>query len=133
MLSFISPLTQCSRQYFFLAIGMTVPIGMTVGLFGPSLFLLREEYFSATRATAEKRPSTGRAARPRLCAQVPSDEKKGLSTVSQVRRRIESSFSGLWRRFIGRVYSRSWRGLWTSLLLKILDFNMERAGIIETM
>jgi hypothetical protein len=64
---------------------------------------------------------------------VPSDEKKeGLSTVSQVRQRIESSFSGLWRRFIGRVYSRSWRGPQASLLLKILDFNMERAGIIET-
>ncbi|WP_272503906.1 IS982 family transposase [Salinibacter ruber] len=64
---------------------------------------------------------------------MPSDEKKeGLSTVSQVRQRIESSFSGLWRRFADRVYSRSWRGLWTSLLLKILDFNMERAGIIET-
>jgi len=62
---------------------------------------------------------------------MPSDEdKEGLSTVSQVRQRIESSFSSLWRRFADRVYSRSWRGLWTSLLLKILDFNMERAGIV---
>ena len=64
---------------------------------------------------------------------MPSDEgKEGLSAVSQVRQRIESSFSSLWRRFTDRVYSRSWRGLWTSLLLKILDFNMERAGIIAT-
>ena len=64
---------------------------------------------------------------------MPSDEdKEGLSAVSQVRQRIESSLSSLWRRFADRVYSRSWRGLWTSLLLKILDFNMERAGIIAT-
>ena len=64
---------------------------------------------------------------------MPSDEgKEGLSAVSQVRQRIESSFSELWRRFADRIYSRSWHGLWTNLLLKILDFNMERAGIIAT-
>ncbi|MCS3638919.1 transposase [Salinibacter ruber] len=64
---------------------------------------------------------------------MPSDEdREGLSAISQVRQRIESSFSSLWRRFADRVYSRSWRGLWTSLLVKILDFNMERAGIIAT-
>ena len=62
----------------------------------------------------------------------PDEDKEGLSAVSQVRQRIESSLSSLWRRFADRVYSRSWRGLWTSLLLKILDFNMERAGIIAT-
>jgi hypothetical protein len=49
-----------------------------------------------------------------------------------VRQRIESSFSGLWRRFVDRVYARSWPGLWTSLLLKTLHFNMERAGLIAT-
>jgi len=64
---------------------------------------------------------------------MPSDEgEPELSAVSQARQRIESSFSSLWRRFTDRVYSRSWRGLWTTLLLKILDFNMERAGIITT-
>ncbi|WP_251951716.1 hypothetical protein [Salinibacter ruber] len=64
---------------------------------------------------------------------MPSDEdREGLSAISQVRQRIESSFSSRWRRFADRVYSRSWRGLWTSLLVKILDFNMERAGIIAT-
>lgn len=64
---------------------------------------------------------------------MPSDEgKEGLSAVSQVRQRIESSFSELWRRFADRICSRSWHGLWTNLLLKILDFNMERAGIIAT-
>jgi hypothetical protein len=64
---------------------------------------------------------------------MPSDEDVlGFSTVSQVRQRIESSFSGLWRRFVDRVYARSWPGLWTSLLLKTLHFNMERAGLIAT-
>ncbi len=62
---------------------------------------------------------------------MPSDEdKEGLSAVSQVRQRIESSFSRLWRRSADRVYSRSWRGPQASLLLKILDFNMDRAGIV---
>lgn len=62
---------------------------------------------------------------------MPSDEDKpGLSTVSQVRQRIESSFSSLWRRFVDRVYARSWSGLWTGLLLKLLHFNMEQAAVI---
>jgi hypothetical protein len=60
------------------------------------------------------------------------EDKEGLSAISQVRQRIDSSFSSLWRRFADRVYSRSWQGLWTSLLVKILGFNMERAGIVET-
>ncbi|WP_279304727.1 IS982 family transposase [Salinibacter ruber] len=62
---------------------------------------------------------------------MPSDEdREGLSAISQVRQRIESSFSSLWRRFADRVYSRSWRGPQASLLLKILNFNMDRAGIV---
>ena len=64
---------------------------------------------------------------------MPSDEgKEGLSAVSQVRQRVESSFSGLWRRFVDRVYSRSWHGLWTSLLLRTLHFNLEQAGIVSS-
>lgn len=62
---------------------------------------------------------------------MPSDEgKAGHSTVSQLRQRIESSFSSLWRRFADRVYARSWSGLWTSLLTKVLHFNLERAGLL---
>jgi hypothetical protein len=63
---------------------------------------------------------------------VPSDDpSEGHSAVSQARQQAESSFSGLWRRFSDRVYARSWHGLWTSLLLKVLHFNLERAGIVS--
>jgi hypothetical protein len=62
---------------------------------------------------------------------MPSDDEDGFSAVSQVRQRIESSFSGLWSRFVDRIYSRSWHGLWTSLLLKTLHFNLEQAGIVS--
>lgn len=62
---------------------------------------------------------------------LPSDgEASGYSTVSQLRQRIESSFSSLWRRFANRVYARSFSGLWTSLLLKVLHFNLECAEIL---
>jgi hypothetical protein len=29
------------------------------------------------------------------------------------------------------VYARSWHGLWTSLLLKVLHFNLDRADIVS--
>ena len=61
---------------------------------------------------------------------MPSDDPKdGHSAISRARQQAESSFSGLWRRFCDRVYARSWHGLWSSLLLKVLHFNLERAGI----
>ena len=63
---------------------------------------------------------------------MPSDTPKdGHSAVSRARQQAESSFSGLWRRFCDRAYARSWHGLWSSLLLKVLHFNLERAGIVS--
>jgi len=66
---------------------------------------------------------------------MPSDDSSSAegrpSAVSRARQQGEGSFSGLWRRFIGRVYARSWHGLSTSLLLKILHFNLEQAGIVS--
>lgn len=44
--------------------------------------------------------------------------------VSSVRERVETSFSGLWQRFIDRNLSRSWQGLWSTLKLKMLHFNL---------
>jgi hypothetical protein len=61
---------------------------------------------------------------------MPSDGSgEGHSTLSRARQQAESSFSGLWRRLSDRVYARSWHDLWTSLLLKVLHFNLDRADI----
>ncbi len=63
---------------------------------------------------------------------MPSDDRdEGHSAISRARQQAESSFSGLWRRFSDRVYARSWHGLWTSLLLKVLHFNLEQADIVS--
>jgi transposase len=50
--------------------------------------------------------------------------------VSSVRERIETVFSQLWNRFIDRVLSRSWEGLWSTLKLKMLHHNLCLAGIL---
>ena len=61
---------------------------------------------------------------------MPSDSPTdGHSAISRARQQAESSFSGLWRRFSDRVYARSWHGPQASLLLKVLHFNLEQAGI----
>ncbi|MGH9755051.1 MAG: hypothetical protein ACREA2_19920 [Blastocatellia bacterium] len=56
------------------------------------------------------------------------DHKKLLS---QVRQQIETTFSQLWYKFIDRVFSRSWRGLWNTLRLKVLFYNLCHAGAIS--
>jgi hypothetical protein len=40
--------------------------------------------------------------------------------LSQVRQRIETTFSQLWWKFVDRVFSRSWLGLWNTIQLKVL-------------
>lgn len=50
--------------------------------------------------------------------------------ISSVRERIETSFSGLWQRFVDRNLSRSWQGLWSTLKLKMLHFNLCQAGYL---
>jgi hypothetical protein len=45
-------------------------------------------------------------------------EKKYL--LAQVRQAIETSFSQLWYKFLDRIFSRSWRGLWNTVQLKVL-------------
>ena len=57
-----------------------------------------------------------------------SDHKKLLS---QVRQQIETTFSQLWYKFIDRVFSRSWRGLWNTLRLKVMFYNLCHAGAIS--
>lgn len=50
--------------------------------------------------------------------------------ISSVRERVETTFSALWARFIDRVHSRSWEGLWSTLKLKMLHHNLCLAGLI---
>lgn len=62
---------------------------------------------------------TSRAVRP----------KKGL--MSRVRQPIETFFAKLCHRFIDKVYSRSFEGLWTSIRLKLLAYNLSHAGLLS--
>jgi transposase len=50
--------------------------------------------------------------------------------ISSLRERVETTFSALWSRFIDRVFSRSWEGLWSTLKLKLLYHNLSLAGLI---
>jgi transposase len=52
------------------------------------------------------------------------------AVVSSVRERVETTFSQLWTRFIDRVFSRSWNGLWNTIKLKMVHYNLCEAGII---
>jgi Transposase DDE domain len=56
-------------------------------------------------------------------------EKKHL--LAQVRQGIETSFSQLWHRFIDRVFSRSWRGLWNTVQLKLIHYNLCHASVLS--
>jgi hypothetical protein len=44
--------------------------------------------------------------------------------LSQVRQQVETTFSQLWRKVVGRVFSRSWEGLWNAIQLKVLYSNL---------
>jgi IS5 family transposase len=56
-------------------------------------------------------------------------EKKHL--LAQVRQAIETSLSQLWYRFLDRIFSRSWRGLWNTVQLKIIHYNLRHAGVLS--
>jgi hypothetical protein len=51
--------------------------------------------------------------------------------LSQVRQQGETTFSQLWRKFVERVFSRSWTGLWNTLQLKVLYYNLRHAGVLS--
>ena len=61
----------------------------------------------------------------------PSQAGKRRILVSQVRERIETTFSGLWHRFVDRVFSHSFAGLWSAVLLKMLHYNLTLTGRIQ--
>lgn len=56
-------------------------------------------------------------------------EKRELH--SSVRQGIETLFSQLWHKFIDRVFSRSWEGLWNTIKLKLLIYNLRHCGIVS--
>jgi hypothetical protein len=37
----------------------------------------------------------------------------------------------LWRKFLDRVFARSWRGLWHSILLKVIHYNLCQIGLLS--
>jgi transposase len=51
--------------------------------------------------------------------------------LSQVRQQVETTFSQLWRKFVDRVFSCSWTGLWNTLQLKVLYYNLCHAGVLS--
>jgi transposase len=51
--------------------------------------------------------------------------------LSQIRQQVETTFSQLWRKFVDRVFSRSWTGLWNTLQLKVLYYNLCHAGVLS--
>ena len=65
----------------------------------------------------------------RVLTRADAPEKKCL--LAQVRQAIETSFSQLWYKFLDGVFSRSWRGLWNTVPLKVLHYNLCQAGILS--
>jgi hypothetical protein len=60
-----------------------------------------------------------------------ADHKARKRLLSQVRQEIETCFSQLWYKFIDRVFSRSWQGLWNTLRLKLIYYNLCNAGVLS--
>jgi transposase len=58
------------------------------------------------------------------------DNRRQRALISSLRERVETTFSALWARFVDRVFSRSWEGLWTTIRLKLLHHNLCLAGCI---
>jgi hypothetical protein len=57
-----------------------------------------------------------------------TDPRRAL--VSSLRERVETTIARLWDRFVDRVYSRSWNGLWCAIRIKMLHFNLCQQGLI---
>jgi len=64
-----------------------------------------------------------------LITRADAPERKFL--LSQVRQGVETMFSQWWHQFIDRVFSRSWNGLWNTLKLKVLHYNLVHSGVVS--
>lgn len=47
-----------------------------------------------------------------------------------LRARVEVAFADLWTKFLDRIYSRSWLGLWNTVKLKLLHHNLVASGLL---
>jgi hypothetical protein len=56
----------------------------------------------------------------------PQESGRRRALISSLRERVETTFSQLWTRFVDRVFSRSWHGLWNTIKLKMLHYNLCR-------
>ncbi|MCA1613734.1 MAG: transposase [Acidobacteria bacterium] len=61
----------------------------------------------------------------------PQESGARRALVSSLRERVETTFSQLWARFVDRVFSRSWHGLWNTIKLKMLHYNLCCAGLLS--
>jgi transposase len=61
----------------------------------------------------------------------PQESGTHRALVSSLRERVETTFSQLWSRFADRVLSRSWHGLWNTIKLKMLHYNLCHAGLLS--
>jgi hypothetical protein len=51
--------------------------------------------------------------------------------LAPLRQAMETSFSQLWYQFVDRVFSRSGPGLWNTIPLKVLHYNLRQAGVLS--
>jgi hypothetical protein len=58
----------------------------------------------------------------------PQEAGDKRTLISSLRERVETTYSSLYNRFVDRVLSRSWQGLWNTVLLKVLHYNLCQAG-----
>lgn len=59
-----------------------------------------------------------------------ADKPEKRELISTIRQGIETIFSQLWDQFIDRVYSRSWLGLWNSIQLKLISYQLRHSGLL---
>ena len=78
-----------------------------------------------------EKPATLLAEEAEMLLMTRADAPRHKFLLSQVRQQIETSFSQLWYKFIDRVFSRSWQGLWNTIKLKVIHYNLCHAGVIS--
>lgn len=65
-----------------------------------------------------------------LLLMTPAHAGERRALISSVRERIETCYSSLWSRFVDRVFSRSFYGLWNTIKLKMLHYNLCKTGLL---